>query len=150
MKITKEQYLKLYDPNTPHGEWSIIIQLINERFDEIIKSISTKFRWWDYDNCTNSGEGFFEPKHYKTDDYIVFDGDYLIPVPFDEGFPIRWLWEDFKEEFDKKVEAEKIRIQSEKERNKFNRSALKLKKQEMKKIIVSKLSKDELKYIKFK
>ena len=62
----------------------------------------------------------------------------------------QWTLEDFEAEFASEVEAYKKRELEDKAKAKQKREALKLKKAEMKKIIQGKLTKEELKFIKFK
>ena len=104
-----------------------------------------KLRWYDYN------DGHFEPSDYKITDVIYFEGEYTIPEPYaDSGIPIRWLWEDFEVEFKHEVEKYKLQKIKDKETNKKCRETIKVKKAEMKVIIQSKLTKEELKFIKFK
>ena len=153
-KITKEEYLSLYDENISKKNYDTIISKIDARFYNIIKGISTRFSWFDYDNengeCNKSG--YFEPKRYKETDYISFSGSYSIPLPYSicDGIPIRWLWEDYEEEFKSEVKKEEIKKFKMKEIEKTKRGELKDKKSKIKEIIRSKLTKEELKFIEFK
>ena len=154
MKITKEDYLKLGDDSISKKEYATIIGNIDNRFDEIMEFIAIgKIHWYDYSNGDSHAEidGHFEPDNYGVRDYIGFEGDYTIPEPYaDEGIPIRWLWEDFETEFKNEVENYKLQKIKDKETNKKRRETIKAKKSEMKLIIQSKLTKEELKFIKFK
>lgn len=142
--ITKEQFLKLKDPNITKGEYNSIINSIADRFTGIMWDICSSLGWWDYRNEV------FYPENYDVDDDITLDGEYSIPEPYDNGIPIRWLWEDYREEFDKNVLEYENEKKLAKQKAKEKREKLKAKKQEMKQIISQKLTKEELKYIKFK
>jgi hypothetical protein len=154
MKITKEDYLKLADDSISKREYDTIIGNIDNRFDEIMKFIAIgKIHWYDYSNGDSHAEidGHFVPNNYGIRDYIGFEGDYTIPEPYaDSGIPIRWLWEDFEVEFKHEVEKYKSQKIKDKETNKVKRETIKTKKANMKLIIRSKLTKEELKFIKFK
>lgn len=166
MKITKEQFDKLYSKDVSKKEYDNIISKIDERFAEICNKILLKNprRWYDYANCDYNSEnsnGYFDPEEYKLE--IAIGGEYAsLPEPFysypyedknsylENCFPTRWLWEDFEKEFKTQVKKYKLEILKEKEMAKNKRLELKNKKSEFKKIIQSKLTKEELKYIKFK
>jgi len=154
MKITKEQYLLLRSDDITEREYDAIIRIVSDRFGDILRYISIKLKWWDYDNCADSGDmggdGWFDPKKYNEYDYIRFSGEFKLPEPYRYEIPIRWLWEDYEEEFKRKVQQFKLDEQKEKENNKLKRDVLKLKKEEMRKLITSKLTNEELKYVKFK
>lgn len=166
MKITQEQFNRIYSKNITKKEYDDIITQINERFNEICNKILLKNpgRWFDYSNCGYGSEysnGYFDPEEYKME--ISIGGEYAkLPEPFysypyedkdsclENCFPTRWLWEDFEEEFKTQVDKYKLEILKEKESTKNKRQELKNKKSEFKKIIRSKLTKEELKYICFK
>jgi hypothetical protein len=165
MKITKEQFDKLYDKNILKSEYDYIIDLIDDRFAEICKIICPKHdrQWFDYGNCSYEGEdsnGYFDIKEYK--EYIKIGGEYsCIREPYctkyENAFPTRWLWEDFEEEFLKEVRKFEEETLKRKEQIKEKREKKKQEKIEFAKtkpkfqlIIKSKLTAEELKYIKFK
>lgn len=166
MKITKEQFNRIYSKNVSKRDFDNIISKIDERFAEICGLILLKNpkRWFDYANCTYDSEnsnGYFDPEEYKLE--IPIGGEYAnLPEPFqsypDEDrdsclencFPTRWLWEDFEEEFKTRVDKYKLKILKDKEVAKNKRQELKNRKLEAKGAIRSKLSKEELKYVKFR
>lgn len=153
-KLLKEQYMALYDKNISKGRYDNIIQMVENRFDYIMKTICTKIDWYDYDNGWEETSGHFEPNdyHYNEDSYINFHGQYKMPPPYSNcpDIPIKWLWEDFEDEFKKEIEDYKQSEIIRRESAKQKRAEVKIKKASMKEIIQSKLTKEELKYIKFK
>ncbi len=156
MKLTLEEYQSLSSPTISHKAYDEIISRIDDRFDYIIRYIG-KVDWWDYINGHGEKNGYFEPEFYHDETgsydnlYIELDGKFTLPPPYDcPEIPIRWLWEDFEEEFKTVVEAEKAHILKKKEDGKNKRAILKVRKAEMKEIISKKLTKEEMKFIKFK
>lgn len=159
MKITKQEFDKLYDNNISKKEYDSIIDKIDDRVSDIVHIMvpnATKGNnWYAYGNVDyydeNSG-GEFDPTEYKK--YIEIGRSCSLPGPYDDEydnyFPTRWLWEDFEEEFKKETSQYNSNQEKEKDRKKKQREELKLKKEQFKSIIQSKLTKEELKYIKFK
>jgi len=151
MKITKEEFEKLYSDDITKKEYDRIISAIDVRFVEIMKVINkTKPSscWFDYDNLDYQGEesgGYFDPEYYKED--IGFGGECLnIPEPYYDSFPTRWLWEDFEDEFKREVET----FQKQEKLKKEKEELKKAEKQNLIKQIKSKLTKEEWAIIKFK
>lgn len=150
-KITLEEFRELYDENTSKRRYKEIKAAIDSRFNYIVRKISTKFEWWDYQSYDSDANGFFNEETFNEIDEISFDGDFFVPAPYDSSrIPIRWLWEDFEQEF--KTEVENFKKEKERVRlkNKTLREQRKLLKESFKKTISQKLTKEELKYIKFK
>lgn len=154
MKLTKEEYFSLWSDDISKKQYDIIISKINDRFYYIMKTICIELNWWDFDNGWEEGSGFFEPCDYykNSNTYITFRGNYRLPQPYSScpNIPIRWLWEDFEESFKKEVEEYKIKKEQDKIKAKEKRELAKINKENMRGIISSKLTKEELKYIKFK
>lgn len=149
-KITKEQYLSLLDGNITKADYDTIISKIDARFHDILKEICTKFEWFDYDNGHEEKNGYFNPKKYSVFDLIYFDGVYSMSMPYrEDGIPIRWLWEDFLTEFQLEVTKYKIKMDKKFQDQQQQRIELKAKKIKMKKIIQSKLTQEELRFIRF-
>lgn len=165
MKITKEQFDKLYSDNISKKEYDEIINLVDKRFGEVVILVYPKITngrgWFVYGNYnynSENDEGYFDLEQYKTE--IEVGGEYTkFPEPYcfcDNGWgyiPTRWLWTDDKEilkEFNKEVEKCKNEKVKEKELLKQKREELKNKKAKFREIIESKLTKEELKYILFK
>ena len=153
-KITKEEFLSLYNPKITKHRYDVIIDKINDRFSEIVLTMIpnvTKKGWFDYGNCGYDGDGYagrFDPSEYKEE--IIVGGEYcFLPEPYgcDNSFPTRWLWEDFEDEFNKEV----TKFLSDKERKKLEskqkREALKIKKAAIWESVKQKITKEELKYI---
>lgn len=161
MKISKDQFDKLYSENISKKEYDKIIELIDERSSDIVLLIYPKitkngfFVYGNYHYEDENSEGFFDIEKYKNE--IEYGGQFSPFGPYfdyDSGFiPTRWLWTDDNEilkEFTQETEKFKNNILKEKELKKQKRNELKLQKIKFKEIIKSKLSKEELKYIKFK
>lgn len=154
MKITKEEFYKLYSEDITKKEYDTIISKIDIRFNEICVAIIPKRdrMWFDYSNCdygSDDSGGYFDPQEYN--EFISIGGGFAdLPEPYGDGFPTRWLYEDFEDEFKSKVAEHKEKEAQAKLKAKNQQEELKARKAEMKKIIGSKLTKEELKYIKFK
>lgn len=146
-RLTKEEFLKLYDDSISKKEYKDTLNKISNRINYMLREImSTQLEWWDF-----YGSGDFNPEIYKLDDTITVEGEFVIPEPYEySDFPIRWLWEDFEDEFKSDVETHKRQKELEKQKAKEKREKLKIKKAEMKETISAKLTEEELKFIKFK
>ena len=156
-KITEKEFESLYNSNCTKQNYDKIISKIDDRFYEIVTTLvpSVKKKGWvDYGNCNYESEdsnGYFDPKEYKEEIYV--GGEYcFLPEPYgcDNSFPTRWLWEDFEKEFKSSVERFNREETDEKELKKLKREKRKELKLKFRKIIESKLTKEELKYVKFK
>jgi len=155
MKITKEQFDKLYDTDISKREYDNIIGQIDSRFYEIVTSLVGKKnkQWFDYGNCDYDSEdsnGYFDPEEYR--EYITVGGENCrLSDPYRDGFPTRWLWEEsFKLEFDRDVLIHETELEIEKNKEKSKREELKIRKLKFREVITAKLSKEELRYIQFK
>lgn len=149
--ITKEEFDKLYDEKISKKEYDSIIEKIDDRFSEIMNSIrSREYGWYDYDN--ENGEncpGHFDLVKYKKE--IFFTGNVEVSRPFESCFPTKWLWdEDFRREFIEGVSVWRGLCLRDVEEAKKKEQLEKEIKQKMKKQITAKLTKEELKFIKFK
>ena len=156
MKITKEEYYKLFTPDITKLRYDEIINKIDKRFAEIVLVIAKIDRlrgWFDYGNCDYDSEesgGWFDPEKYKFNIDVGGRG-VKMPKPFDNcSFPTRWLWEDFEDEFKQAVYDAKMQDKQKKSEAAAAREDLKNRKAKMKEIITAKLTKEELKYITFK
>ena len=162
-KITNEEFKKLYSDDIKKTEYDDIIAQIDERFGDVVLLIHPKIKddgWFVYGNYNHydeDDEGEFDIDDYKTE--ISIGGTCEFPEPYcytDEGtgyIPTRWLWTDddqILKEFKAEVEKSKNEKLAKKDSNKQKRELLKRKKAEMKSVIQSKLTKEELKFIKFK
>jgi hypothetical protein len=154
-KITKEEYISLFDENISKGKYDAIISRINERFQYIMEMVCTKLKWYDYSNGHDGRDGYFNPNDYELSDngndtYISFEGIYSMPQPYSGDIPIRWLWEDFECEFRKGIDQFKIKEEEAKAKAKQKRIELEEKKAKMRASIELKLTKEELSFINFK
>ena len=163
-KLSKDEYLKLYSDDTPKKEYDRIITKIDERFGEVVllihPTITSGRGWFVYGNYNYNDErdeGFFDPQEYENE--ISIGGECEFPEPYcftNEGngyIPTKWLWADNKEilkEFSQEIKKCKNEKLKEKKLAQQKRADLKERKSQFKQIIQSKLTKEELKYIKFK
>lgn len=151
-KLTINEFRDVYNGNITKNKYDELISKIDDRLNYIIRNVmASEVFWWDYSNGGPEKDGYFEPSDYMEDGFITLDGRYTIPEPYEyTDFPIRWLWEDFEEEFKNDVKQFKAEKEAKKKSDKEKRETLKVKKAEMKKIISEKLTKEELKFITFK
>lgn len=158
-RISKERFDKLYDENITKKEYDSIIGDIDDRFVEIVKLISSEKNkgWFDYGNCGYDhyrSAGYFDPDEYR--EYISIGGENRsIPEESDckDAFPTRWLWTDNDEilgEFSATIAASKAMQEKKKLSSEQTFEAKRLEKLTMKRIITSKLTREELTYIMFK
>lgn len=155
MKISKEEFDKLYDENITKKEYDRIIEKINVRFSEIMTTLKPALKkkgWFDYGNCDYYSEesgGYFDPQVFKTD--ISVGGEHSnLKDPFSYCIPTRWLWEPFKAEYNREVKAFEAEEEKRKAKAKERRQERKAEKDKLIKSIKSKLTAEELRVIKFK
>lgn len=156
MKITKEEFDKLYTDDITKKEFDRIIRKIDDRFGEIYLTLNPDIKkrgWFDYENCNYESEvsgGYFDHIEYK--EYIGIGGEYSeLPMPYEYEIPTRWLWEEnFGVEFKKEVSEYEKTIELKKKKVKVAEDKRKLKKEKLQKSIAQKLTKEELKIINFK
>lgn len=150
-KITKQEFEKLYSKDISKRNYDAIIEKINQRFSKIVGVIKCNDKWFDYDNCSYDSDesgGYFDPERYKEN--IGVGGYVKIESPYEEGFPTRWLWEDFEDEFNTEVEKFKKRQTKKQLDDKAKREQRKQKLLSLQESIKSKLTPEELKAINFK
>lgn len=163
MSITKEQFNKLYSDDIKKKEYDQIVSQIDERFFEIAVTIVGKgnLHWIDYDNGDTKSE---IDGHFDTDQHrhvISFTGEgkrnkgqrkfYEFYNMLDGEIPIQWLWEeDFKEQYEKLVQEDKIKEQEKKDKAKAKRKKRKEHLTKLQESIKNKLTKEELSAIIFK
>ena len=155
MKISKADFDRLTSDSITKKEYDKLVESIHSRVHEIVEFMCKghKLNWYDFSNegGKEGSPGWFDPNWYKEE--IELTGDFEMPDPYGEyppGFPTRWIYEDFEDEFKKTVDGYVDLVKKQKAEEKAKREAKKVKKEEMISIIKSKLSKEELKYIKFK
>lgn len=163
-KIDKDYFDKLYDPNVTKRDYDAIISAIGDRTNHIwriiIKISSRNLGWWAFSNDVELGDGNgstggeFDPETDK--EFIEVMGDFTTrdeeEYLFNEGFPTRFLWTDdseWKNEVLKNIEECYAKHALAKEKAKQDREQAELKRKETIKIIKSKLTKEELKYVQF-
>ena len=161
MKITKEEFDSLFSDDISKKKYDDIIHRIGKRVDEVWRNIlklqGKKLDWYDYDNGggrDNNGDpiyGNFYPEMYK--ETITFTGEWSggdYDLPYNDYIPTNFLWEDYEEKVLKDIKSYK----ENKERKKIENTAKRLELKERRKVMIesikSKLTKEELRFIKFK
>jgi hypothetical protein len=167
-KITQEMLDELKNEETlTIKRKKEILLLIDSKVDDvfkyIIKKTKGKFNWYaysndiEYGNGNGSSGGEFDIREYG--EYISFKGEYAFKYntinssafPFFEGFPTYLITlENHEEEIDKLLEKYYSVCLSEVAKKLQKREAEEIKKAEVISTIKAKLTKEELKYIKFK
>ena len=156
MKLNKEEFDKLYSENITKKEYNEIIKKIDRRFSEIMLDLKPSIKkrgWFDYGNCTytdsNGSYGYFDRTLYEKE--IMIGGEYAeLPEPFSYYIPTKWLWQDYREEFDSMTREYIENLSKKKAQAKIKAQQRKLKKDKLKLSIKNKLTEEELKIIKFK
>jgi hypothetical protein len=161
MKITKEEFDSLFSDDISKKKYDDIIHRIDVRVKEVWKNIlklqGRKLDWYDYDNgCgrDNNGDpidGSFDPISYKEN--ITFSGEWSgrdYDMPYNDYIPTNFLWEDYEEKVLKDIQAYKDNEIAEKIKVAAKRLELKEHRKAIIESIKSKLTKEELRFIKFK
>lgn len=156
--ITKEQFNKLDTEDITKKEYDEILSLITTRVDEvwraILKAQNRKLDWYDFQNggTEETGPGYFDPRWYREAIPLVgcWTGWMEGENPFCEEFPTRFLWEEnFLDEVKEETEKYKKEEEDKKAKAELKRAETKKRKAKIRKQIEAKLTKEELKYIKF-
>lgn len=158
MQITQELVQKLSDENISKKEYDKIVAAIGDKVNDIwrfiINASGRKLDWWAFSNDVSYGHGngssggTFDPQNDA--EFIDIGGensysesdDYL----YNDGFPTRFLWEDYKQEVVKHVEDCKKLKKAAAEKRKEAAAQKKALVESIKK----KLTKEELKLVSFK
>ena len=151
MKIDRKDFEALLDENISKKRYDEIIESIDQRFWEIMIKLCSKLEWADYANGYRNRNGEFCPQEYREEIEVM--GAFIMPEPYSSSmsFPTRWLWEDtFKQEFDKEVKAYKDSEKVKKAQAKLKAQARKAEVEKLKASIKTKLTKEELRIVKFK
>jgi hypothetical protein len=154
MKISKEDFDSLYSNTITKREYDAILRDIDYRFSRIIEHICPRVHeyggWFDYDTIgEDENQGVFDPKKYMDFIYTRVER-HRLPKPYEQGIPTRFLWEDFESEVKREIDKFRKKEENIKITAKQKRENLKQRKKQFKEIIQSKLTKEELKFIKFK
>lgn len=164
MRITKEMVDSLSNPDITKRQYDEIIAYINTRtiyiWESLIKLSKRKLNCFTFSNDVDyadgrSSGGTFDPDEYDEWIEIVGEFSYIHDkyYEYNTGFPTKFLWmddADWKNEVLTNIKESKELEESEKRKTKESREAKKIKSKEMREIILGKLTKEELKYIKFK
>lgn len=168
--IAKERVNKLCDYNISKREYDEIIDEINNRVSkiwrEICKISKRRVKWHAFRNDVELGAGpiwraygstggSFDPR--ADVEFIELGGDYDYDYDRDgdyaHGFYTRFLWtedEVWKQEVIETIESNKRKFEIEKQKKKEKELTVKAERDRIVAIIKSKLTKEELKYIRFK
>lgn len=152
--MTKERFNKLSSDNITKKEYDQILAEIDGESDDIWRFITTEsgatLDWWIFGNDIE-GKGDFDPFSYNKFISIIGENTISYQNPYYEGFPTELLWdENWRETVKNEIEKSKKEINEKKLKIKLNRENKKGYRAELKKIIQSKLTKEELKVITFK
>lgn len=164
--IPKERVDSLFNTKViTKAEYDEIIENISDRvhhiWSNLCKMNGRQIEWYAFSNDIedHNGNGItgghFDPYEHK--DWIELIGDFdrikAEEYIYNDGFPTKYLWtqdDKWKAEVIENYEYSINKAKLDKEAKKNGRLNLKNKKEEMKNIIKSKLTKEELKFIKFK
>lgn len=124
--------------------------------EKLIELHGVKLSWYDFDNETGSDgdEGYFDPELYK--ESTCFEGEWggtsgiETDELCDQEFPNRWYYEDFEDEVANELKALLEKKEQEKVEARDRKAKKQQRREEMKAIIRSKLTLEELSFIKFK
>lgn len=154
--ITEDEVMALYYPESiTKANYDKTIEKISGRINYILRTLNPKLKWWDFDDipmshgefCENGG-GHFDPKLYGTFVSFVGEGfqkDFQELEMMWERFPTRWIWSEFEPEYKQMLADEAARKAAEAEKRKLKAS----KGKNVKETIKKKLTREELKAIKF-
>lgn len=146
--ITKAEYDALFSSDTKQGDVKNLIGKVENRIHFVISNICKDFEWWDWIR----GGDFFSSVE-EGDDFISLDGDYGLPEHLSNvcnWFDVEWLFKPCLDEIRQNEEKFQLKKILAKEKAKKKRAELKTKKMQMQEVIKAKLTKEELKFIKFK
>lgn len=160
--ITKEMVESLSSDIT-RKEYNRIVGLISDRtcniWKFILKASKRKLDWWafsndvEYGNGNGSSGGEFDP---ETDfEFIEIIGNTsLCPnpfYPFNDGFPTEYLWlENYQDLVKKEIAEAEKKWEEDKGKKLKQKQDRAVKKKDVIAQIKSKLTPEELKYVKFK
>ena len=159
--MTKEEFDKIYDPNIPKRDYDALKEQIDMRFRKVVClfNLKSKYGWFDFENggYESDKQGFFDENKYRKYIGIYGDRDIKIPEPYgrkgEYQIPTRWLWtsdDDVKKEIATEVKKYKDEKELARAKAKLTRENRKKHLKDMKEVITSKLTKEELKCITFK
>jgi hypothetical protein len=161
MKITKEEFDALFLDDISKKKYDDIIhridKIVNEVWRNILKLQRRQLNWYDYDNhCgwDDNGDpidGSFDPVNYKEN--ITFTGEWSgrdDDMPYNDYIPTNFLWEDYEEKVLKDIQSYKDNKGIKRIEAASKRLELKERRKVMIASIKSKLTKEELRFIKFK
>lgn len=162
MKITKVLVNKLSSSDITKRDHEKIIAAINAKVNEIwrfiIKISGRELDWWAFQNDVSYGHGNgssggeFDPVADAELIEIHGENTYLDldKYEYNEGFPTSFLWTDYETIVKEHVKAVKAFHSKKKEQKATAREQRKLKRAEVMESVKKKLTKEELKFIKFK
>jgi len=155
MKITKEEFYSLFSDDISKKKYDDIIGRIVDRVDEVWKNIlnlqGRKLNWYNYDNGDGEdSDGSFDPEIYKEN--ITFTGEWSgrdFDLPYKDYIPTSFLWEDYEEKVLKDIQS----YNDDKEKKKIEAAAKRIEFKERRKVMIasikSKLTNEELRFIRF-
>lgn len=149
------EFSKVFTPNEiSKANYDIVVAQVSARFSYVFETLmemqGRKYDWYDFEN--EAGEyspGYFDPVEYKEN--ISFTGSIKRSVDdlYYDSFPTKWLTNNFEAELLQEIEKAKQAIKdSEFKKKEAANKKIEIK-NKMQSQIKSKLSKEELAYIKF-
>lgn len=160
MELNADLIARLSSPNIEVGEFRAALKVIDVRVEEVWRYIdlmaSLKMRWWGYPGDEDEDghtAGSFMTALTQNGAFVEICGDRresgLDGFEYDEGFPTRFLWEDYQPVVRQHVEEcrERTRLRKERERAEFEEKEQT--KRSLRLSIRKKLTPEELKLVKF-
>ena len=161
--VPKSKIQKLSDKKITRAEYNEIIEEISSRVDDIwkfiIKASGRTLDWYSFSNDKHeydgngSDGGEFDPRYDAEFIEIIGESSWLDGGHYDynEGFPTKFLWDaNYEEEVLTHVKQAREQIKLAKENKKIQKTSRMAKNKEIIAGIRAKLSKEELKLVKFK
>ena len=147
--ITKDTVLSIGDENISRKNYKKTILEISDRVDKIWRFICAKTKrslsWWDY-----SQNDYFDLEYHS--EYVTLTGDwlYINDVAYLDGFETELLWdENWKATILENIEKTEIEYANKKIKTEEKRKRATEKKNKLIAIIKGKLTKEELRIVKF-
>ena len=153
-KIDKQIMDRVLDGSMTIKEMNAIQDKISQRCyyigTTIIKMQGGSVVWWDFDNegGHDGPQGYFDPEKYPR--FVTYTGEFKSGLQDGlyyslDGFPTKWIWEDFEDALKKEIEEMKQSRKEKAEKDKTNRIQRENKKKELIKSALAKLTPEERK-----
>ena len=155
-KLDKAEFDLVYDENISRLSYEKLREKVISRigyiWNKILEIQGRKLSdWYDFDNGDRGNAGEFDENRYSEE--VTFYGQFeslKYESSFSHGFPTRFLWEDFEDEVMETDKREKGEDEQRRVNAKLKMESRKKRLLELRKVIESKLTKEELSAINFK